>query len=39
MNDFSKTNYEVINLDAIWTDEIYPLIRKDEVFADLCVLA
>ena len=31
-------NYEefkVIDLDAIWADEIYPLIRKDQLFADL----
>jgi hypothetical protein len=27
--------FKVIDLDAIWTDEIYPLIRDDQLFADL----
>ena len=39
MNNFKPTEFESIEIDAIWTDEIYPLIRKDAVFADLCALA
>jgi hypothetical protein len=27
--------FKVIDLDAIWTDEIYPLIGKDLSFADI----
>ena len=27
--------FEVIDLDAIWTEEIYPLIAKDQSFADI----
>jgi hypothetical protein len=39
MTKFNPTDYEMIEIDSYWTDEIYPLIRKDQLFADMCALA
>ncbi len=39
LTKFNPTDYEMIKIDSYWTDEIYPLIRKNKVFFDLCTLA